>query len=323
MRSLKTSQNFRRARVVVTAIGCALMASVALAHGESENSSTPHWWNLWVWEPGMIATLLVTAWIYGRGLHQLRRAIHAPWKMRREAWYYAAGWLALAVAVVSPLHPWGQILFSAHMTQHELLMLVAAPLLVLGRPGPIVLWAMERRAAQRTARWIRLPKVQKLWQAVTRPFVAWLVHAIALWMWHVPALFEATLANAWVHHLQHASFFFSALLFWHAVFHGRQRASGYGAGVLYLFTTALHSGALGALITFAGVVWYPHYLETAKLGGLTPLEDQQLGGLIMWIPAGLVYIVAALVMFAQWLRRSDVSSMHYPSSDGPRALPSR
>jgi cytochrome c oxidase assembly factor CtaG len=132
------------------------------------------------------------------------------------------------------------------------------------------------------------------------------VHAIALWTWHIPFLFEAVLHIEWVHTLQHLSFLISALLFWWALLHGPQGTMGYGAAVLYLFTTSIHSGVLGALITFAGSVWYPSYKGLTVSWGLTPLEDQQLGGLIMWIPAGVVYIIAGLALFAGWMRESEL-----------------
>jgi putative membrane protein len=264
-----------------------------------------------------VATLIVAAWIYWHGLMRLRRATFAPRKLHREAWCYGAGWVALAVALVSPLHPLEQVLFSVHMTQHEVLMLVAAPLLVLGQPGLVLLWAMERGAAREAARLGRLPMARKAWKRVTQPFVAWLVYAVTLWVWQVPAFFEATLTHAWVHHLQHVSFFLSALLFWHSIFVGQQRAVGCGVGVLYLGTTAIHSGALGALITFATHVWYPHYLP-AGVAGWTPLQDQQLGGLIVWIPAALVYAVAALAMLARCRHRPDLDAHR----SAPRSLSS-
>jgi len=145
-----------------------------------------------------------------------------------------------------------------------------------------------------------------LWAFITNPFVAWLIHAVVLWTWHAPALFPATLESDFVHTLQHVSFLGSALLFWWAIIQGRQRVLGYGVAVLYLFTTALHSGLLGALLTFSRAIWYPIYGETTAAWGLTPLEDQQLGGLIMWIPAGLAYIIAGLALFAGWLRESEM-----------------
>jgi cytochrome c oxidase assembly factor CtaG len=132
-----------------------------------------------------------------------------------------------------------------------------------------------------------------------------MIHAAVLWGWHAPALFQATLHNEWVHAAQHISFLGSALLFWWALIHGRRGAGEYGLAVLYLFTTAIHSGLLGALLTFARSVWYPDYIGRTESWGLTPLEDQQLGGLIMWVPACLVYIAAGLVLFAKWLQESE------------------
>jgi putative membrane protein len=134
--------------------------------------------------------------------------------------------------------------------------------------------------------------------------IASFAHALALWIWHVPVLFEATLTNEAVHALQHTLFFGTALMFWQAVLFGERRAADYGLAVLYLFLTAMHSGALGALITFASQPWYASY-TTAFGRNLTPLEDQQLGGLIMWVPAGMIYVIAGLVLFAAWLRESD------------------
>ena len=260
----------------------------------------------WGLEPVVLVCLALSAWLYWRGLRRLWRGAEAGRGVRRwEAWCFAGGWLALFVALVSPLHPLGRVLFSAHMTQHEVLMLVAAPLFVLGRPLIPFLWALPLSWARAAGQWARAAWFQKGWRALTNPFVAWAVHAVALWAWHAPALFQATIDDEWVHTAQHLSFLVSALLFWWAIIRGRRGWMGYGAGVLYLFTTSVHSGALGALITFASNAWYPAYQTTTGSWGLTPLEDQQLGGLIMWIPAGLVYIAAGLALFAGWMRESE------------------
>jgi cytochrome c oxidase assembly factor CtaG len=146
--------------------------------------------------------------------------------------------------------------------------------------------------------------VRSAWRTATEPAVAWSVHAVALWVWHAPPLFQRTLDSHLAHTLQHASFLGSALLFWWALAHSRRRGMGLGGAVLYTFTTAAHTGALGALLTFAPTLWYPVYGDTTAWG-LTPLEDQQLAGLIMWIPAGIVYVLAALMLSAQWLRDSE------------------
>jgi len=265
----------------------------------------PHNWHdlirAWSFEPVVVISLTLTALLFIIGLRRKRRSIRT-W----EALCFAFGWLALFVALISPLHAWGQVLFSAHMTQHEILMLVAAPLLVLGRPLVTFLWGLPLNWSRSLGNIAKIRVLNRLWRAFTIPLVAWFVHAVALWIWHIPILFEAVLHYESVHTAQHLSFFISALLFWWALIHGPQGAMGYGAAVLYLFTTSIHSGVLGALITIAGTVWYPSYVGLTSSWGLTPLEDQQLGGLIMWIPAGLVYVIAGLALFAGWLREADV-----------------
>jgi cytochrome c oxidase assembly factor CtaG len=263
-------------------------------------------WYTWGRDPFIIAGLALTALLYWRGLRRVWRESARGRSVRRwEAWAFGAGWLALFVALVSPLHPWGEVLFSAHMTQHEVLMLVAAPLLVLGRPLVPFVWALPARWRLAAGGLGKRKGVQRTWRTLTNPLAAWAIHAIALWVWHIPALFQATLRSDFVHTLQHLSFLGSALLFWWALIHGRRGLMGYGAAVLYVFTTSVHSGVLGALITFARSLWYPAYLDSAASWGLTPLEDQQLGGLIMWVPAGLAYIIAGVALMVGWMRESE------------------
>lgn len=267
----------------------------------------------WTFEPGVLLPIGLSVLLYSFGMLRLHR--NSPKSFRAgDALYFAAGSIALIAALVSPIHAWGSVLFSAHMTQHELLMLIAAPLLVLGRPIVPFLWALPRSMAIAIAGSSKTPLWQKTWRTISNPFVAWTIHAVVLWSWHIPALFQATLNSESVHALQHASFLFAALLFWWAVIHGRQRALGFGLAVLYMFTTALHSGLLGALLTFANSVWYPAYIDRTSVWGLTPLEDQQLGGLIMWIPAGVLYIAAALALFAGWLRESEARDRRFAPS---------
>jgi putative membrane protein len=277
----------------------------ALAH-EGKPHKPDDLWKTWGWEPVVILCLALSLWLYLRGVSRLWRAAAAGVGIRRwEAAAYLAGWLALFVALVSPLHPMGRVLFSAHMTQHEVLMLVAAPLLVLGRPLIPFIWALPASMRPRVGALGKVRWFEKFWRAITNPLAAWAIHAVALWIWHAPSLFQATIDNEFVHTLQHLSFLVSALLFWWAIVHSSKGLMSYGAAVLYMFTTSVHSGLLGALITFSSSIWYPAYAETTPSWGLTPLEDQQLGGLIMWIPAGIVYIVAGLALFAGWMREAE------------------
>lgn len=283
-----------------------LSSSVARAHGDGPRDFQ-ELWPQWGRAPIALVFLALTAWLYLSGLRRLRRA--APRAVKRSAVFcFIGGWLVLFFSLASPLHPWGEVLFCVHMIQHELLMLIAAPLLALSRPGPVFLWALPRPWATAWAAIAHQPTCRLFLNALGNPFFAWLFHAAVLWGWHAPWLFQAATENEWMHALQHASFFGSALVFWQALFHGPQRALGYGAAVLYLFTTAVHTTLLGALLTFSRGVWYPIYAATTIPWGLTPLQDQQLGGLIMWVPAGLVYIIVALALFAAWLRESEITS---------------
>lgn len=272
----------------------------------------------WPLEPWVVAPLLLAGWLYARGTERLWRSAGAGRGIRRrEAACFAAGWLVLWAALVSPLHPLGDALFSAHMVQHELLVALAAPLLVLGRPLVPLLWALPvgwRRAA---GAWARGGAVRRGWRALTAPFAAWLLHAAALWLWHLPGPYQAALRGDAAHALQHACFLGSALLFWWTVAHGRAGRVGHGASVAYLFATAMHGGGLGALLAFARHPWYSAYAGATEAWGLTPLEDQQLAGLVMWIPGGLAYLVAALVLVAAWMRESERRAARWQE----RALP--
>jgi putative membrane protein len=286
----------------------------AFAHEADGPQSVHQLVRAWEFDPVVIAALILSAWLYLRGVGRLWKIVGVNGGVKKwEAICFWFGWFFTAVALVSPLHAWGEALFSAHMVQHEILMLIAAPLFVLGRPMIAILKALPGKWAGQLARFGNSPAWQNFWRAVTYPLNAWMIHAVALWVWHIPFLFQATLENDFVHSLQHSSFFFSALLFWWALMHGRARMRGYGIAVLYVFTTAMHTGALGALITFATKTLYPAYAATTQAWHLTPLEDQQLGGLIMWIPAGLVYVVAGLALFAAWLRESETRVKLYQS----------
>ena len=283
----------------------ASISTAALAH-EGKPHHARDLLFTWGLDPVVIVCLALSALLYFRGLQRLWSEAGRGRGIRQwEAAVFAGGWFALFVALVSPLDPMGEVLFSAHMTQHELLMLVAAPLVVLGRPLVAFLWALPVPWSRRLGQWTRVRWFQRSWRSLTLPLTAWAVHAAALWIWHLPVLFQATLRSDLVHTLQHICFLGSALLFWWALFHGPRTAAGYGAAMLYVFTTSIHSGVLGALITFASTVIYPAYAGSTASWGLTPLEDQQLGGLIMWVPAGLVYIIAGVALCAGWLRESD------------------
>lgn len=255
---------------------------------------------MWSFEVWVVAPLGLSLAMYVAGVRRLwRRAGAGRGIGVRQAACFAAAWLVLALASTSPIDTLGGALFSMHMVQHELMMVVAAPLFVMSRPIEAWTWALPAAWRQPLAGAGRLRPVTAAWLAITAPVGAWALHAAALWGWHIPWIFEAALTNEGVHALQHASFLGTALLFWWSVL-GRGVRRPDAAGLASLFTTMLHTGALGALLTFAPHPWYAHYAGAAALG-LGPLEDQQLGGLVMWVPGGLAYLVAGLAIVAAWL----------------------
>ena len=221
-----------------------------------------------------VALLAVALVLYALGVRRLwRKAGRGRGISAFHVVSFSLGWGVAALALLSPLHHYAERLLWAHMVQHELLMVVAAPLLVLGRPVEAWTWVVP----------LRIPR------SFSDPLVAWSLHAAGIWVWHIPAVFEAAVRDPWLHLAQHTSFFVPAAMFWWSVSSARHLGS-----VISLFTTMLHTGALGALMTFSRSSWYAGYA----------LEDQQLAGLVMWVPAGLVYPIAALWLIARSLRRS-------------------
>jgi putative membrane protein len=248
----------------------------------------------WRWDPVLVICLAASAALYWFGAKRERGF------SGRERASFFVGWVILVLALQTPLHPIGEVLFSVHMVQHELLMIVAAPLIVFGRPLLAALFALppawRRPTGALTRQWI----AARTWAGLSTPLSAFVIHGVVLWVWHVPALLQAGIDNDWVHSAQHLSFLASALLFWWSLIrkHGAERH--YGMAALYLFVTMLHTSLLGTLLTFSQVLWYPAYEGNTEAWGLTPLEDQQIAGLIMWIPASTVYVVAALSFVARW-----------------------
>jgi cytochrome c oxidase assembly factor CtaG/cytochrome c2 len=300
-------RHLRRAAIGASVL---LAAIPELAAAHTGQTLQPHdVWRAWTFEPLVIIGLAVSAALYVIGLSRLWARGTGIGIRRWEATVFAIGWVATLIALVSPLHAMGGVLFSAHMTQHELLISVCAPLLILGRPLIPFLWGLPPSWRRALGDWARVDKVRSGWTALSLPGVAFSLHAIALWVWHLPGPYQATLTSELMHSLQHLSFLGTALLFWWTIFKVRGSEMGYGTAVFYLFATALQTGALGALLTFAPHLWYPAYAATTGPWGLTPLEDQQLGGLIMWIPGSIPYLIAGLSMFARWLRLSETRAV--------------
>jgi cytochrome c oxidase assembly factor CtaG len=284
----------------------ALLAATPFAHAhvlsEAERVAPAFGWSAEPW-PAALTVLSVVA--YATGYRRLRRRSGARGRSlrARHGAAFAGGTCALVLALFSPLDTLSAWLFSAHMVQHETMMLIAAPLLVLGRPLAVWIWALPHKARLWVGRRIRERRFAASWRFLTAPLTAWLLHAAALWGWHAPAAFEAALVHPFIHSLQHTGFLITALVFWWTVFgDGAKRQSG-GHAMLSVFTTMVHTTALGALIALAPGLWYPYYVEPCSTLRIDPLHDQQLGGLIMWVPGATAYLIGSLAIAARWLNR--------------------
>ncbi len=279
------------------------MLTAVLAH--AGRAVEPHdLWSAWNLEPVVLGSLALAAWVYRRGAGSRSRP--------RPAWRdrcFFGGLTALALALVSPLDALSGALASAHMVQHVLLVLVAAPLLALSRPvanlvrgspagirDVTVRWRRRLRPALGTLRWLRSPAT------------VWLLHVGALWFWHAAVPYDAAVEHHLLHVAEHLTLLATGVLFWDVVVDTRpSHHLSDGRGVLLVFAMGMQSVFLSALLTFAGSSWYGVYAQTTAPWGLDPLEDQQLAGVIMWIPAGLVYVGAGLALLVLWIRASEPS----------------
>lgn len=264
-------------------------------------------WESWNGAPAFV--LLPILWLYFRGFRILRHRAN-PQTIRWRTGFFLAGMGGLFLAFVSPVDAWSTALFSAHMLQHMCLTLIVSPLLILGVPfGPILLGLPSDVRDQVGKKWHQLQGIRSIGLALTLPYTAWGLHVLVFWVWHIPKFYETALTRVWVHGFEHLSFLGTGLLFWWTILRPSLRSTGAGAdlgtSVFSLFTMAVQGGFLGALLIFAPTPWYSSYAETTQPWGLTPLEDQQLAGAIMWIPAGVGYTVAALILLMRHLVRIE------------------
>ena len=260
----------------------------------------------WPREPSVLLGCGILALGYLRAVH-----LRPP----RSAVWFGAGILVLLLALASPLDVLADTyLFSAHMVQHLLLLLVVPPLLLLGIPPSL----LERSLGQ--------PLLHGMARVLGHPVVAWMLGVGTVWLWHVPALYNAALGSPGIHIGQHLSFLMTGVIFWWPITSSlpSTRLTPLPA-MLYLLAAALAGSGLGIILTFAPVGLYPAYLHPLDVLGLEPLlrgrwglspeVDQQVGGLLMWVPGGLVYLCAILGVLAHWYRLADGTGMTTPGDD--------
>lgn len=279
-----------------------IAVSVASAH--SGNVPAPATlWRTFSLDPFVLLPLAFVSFAYVRGRSSGRRAMHAK-RRARSGLAFGLGMVVLVLSLVSPLDALSEALFSIHMLQHLLLTVVAAPLLAFARVGPSILRALPVRARIAV---VRLRSVlRRRAGGLGHPVFLASIHLLALWAWHAPPLYEAALRDPALHALEHACFFGTSLLLWMAIRRALVRDRAESLGIAFVvFVTAIQSGVLGALITLAPMPWYPSHAGGLEGWGRSPLEDQQLAGLLMWIPSSIVYLAAVLALAGRFLEASS------------------
>lgn len=243
-------------------------------------------WNV---DPVLIAALVVVACLYAVGA---QRSGSSTNKTRQAAFY--TGWLITALAVISPLCPLSVSLFAARVSQHLILLFVGAPLVAIGQPFAVVRGLWSEREGEGT------PPSNMNFYAAT------IVFTVLMWFWHAPLPYEATFDSSVVYWTMHLSLYGSALWLWMLVL---TPSSNRGLHCLFAAgVSSLQMGFLGAIITFSPRALYAPHALTTFAWGLTPLQDQQLGGAILWVPGMLIFMVAAVVMLWVGLNPSPTPS---------------
>jgi putative membrane protein len=263
-------------------------------------------WRDWSWEPSVILGCLLLAGLYlgaagpwRRGLQRRAGLAETPLPRGKMVWFLG-GVVVVLLALISPLDEIGDTyLFSAHMLQHLLLILGAAPMLLLGTPGWMLAGLLRNSLVRRSAGWL------------TNPVVAFLIFNFNFAAWHFPAMYQATLLNENIHILEHLSFLVTAVLNWWPVIGpaAELRRLPYPGQMLYLFLEAIPGTVLGAIFVFADGPLYPFYVSAGGLFGLSPDVDQQLGGLIMGTLSSLMYLAALGGVFMAWLEQEDQAAV--------------
>ncbi|HWO43263.1 MAG TPA: cytochrome c oxidase assembly protein [Candidatus Eisenbacteria bacterium] len=268
-------------------------APPARAHLGASEEFLPGWH--WRWDVTSVLVLFGT--LYTRGWIRLRKLGGAAGCF--HLFSYTVALAAIACALLSPLDGLASYLLIAHMVQHELLIMIAPPLILLANPVPVLLWGLGSRCRSRfgnvMARHSLLRQARDFLGSMP---VAWFLYVANLWAWHHPLLYEAALRNSTIHDIEHLLFFLTGLLFWWPVARPASRPAPVhdALRILYLFLAATQDAVLSGLIALSGTVLYPHYEGARRVWGVTPLEDQIGGGIVMFAVGSTVYLVAILLV---------------------------
>lgn len=258
----------------------------------------------WDLDPFFILGIAAVSWLYALGVRRVGREHPASPFPRKRVVYFFSGIAALVIGILSPLAYYDTTLFSVHMWQHMVLTLVAAPLLALGTPITLAL----RAATPRVRRQILLPVLHSpVVGALSFPVVAWVIFAATMWGSHFSPLYDAALENEWLHRLEHFWYISAGLLFWWPVIAAdpvRWRMN-HPLRILYVFLQMPQNSFLGVAFYGSGSVLYDHYDTLIRTWGPTPLRDQQLAGVSMWVLGDLIFLGAVAALAYGWVQHED------------------
>ena len=274
----------------------------------------------WAWRPEIILSLGLAAALHLGGRWRLKKRGSArlvnPWRTVS----YLSGLAVLWVALMSPIDVLSGQLFFMHMIQHLLLVMIAPPLLWLAQPMPVAMWGLPKSLRLEVGRWLRTDSpLRRAVRSLTTPGLVWLYFVAALVGWHDPRAYNLSLVNELAHDLEHLMFFSSAMLFWWHVIGSApliHKRMSRGARAAYAISVVPVNALTGIAISFASEPLYPYYTTVPRVGKMTVLQDQMLGGVLMWIPGSMMYLVAALILIAQKLRAEE-NTPPAPASVGP------
>lgn len=278
--------------------------SIAPAHPLSPDQP---FWRVWPLQPTFLIPTLLAALLYARGLSRWPQRSRAhPWW--RTALFYG-GLLTMVLSVNTPLHAISEHHFSAHMTQHLLIMTVGVPLVLLGAPTTPILRGLPRMLRHNVlSPLVADPIVRGVFRALTHPMTALVVFSVVMISWHlVPGWYDYAAEHEGVHEVQHLSFVISAGLFWWNVIDPAPLHApiGYLLRIVYVIAQATVQSILGAFITLAGEPLYHFYERATPIFHISPIDDQQLGGLIMWVPGQTISLAVIAVLFGVWYVQSE------------------
>jgi putative copper resistance protein D len=294
----------RRAAALIVVFGALALPGAALAHGNSMPAPTfPDVLLRWTFDPVPLVAIIATAAAYLWAVRRVNRAHPANPQPAYRSWLFLAGLAAIGVALLSPIEAYEGSLFSVHMVQHLLLELVGAPLLLAGAPITLSL----RVARPSVRRWLLAVLQSRIVHVLSFPVIAWVLFAAVNWGWHFSVLYDQALENPALHYFQHATFVAAALLFWWPVV-GADPSPWrlpHPVRLLYLFLAMPQNSFLGVALMSAPTVLYPHYATNMREWGLSPIDDQALGGVLMWVVGDFAFVAGMIAVVALWMRHED------------------